>query len=245
MSILRRARSWSSPNGGPKKQPRRIVSRLVLALWVSGVFALAVPNPAHAYIDPAATSYLIQVVSGLVITLSVAIGVFFRRIVMSFASLRARAAAWRAFQMDDADALAAATGGTLVLDAEGVASAAPSGAVTGAAARRTGRLVRDGIRGDHDGGWRSDLTGSKWRFIWHDRRGFKRRLALALPTGLAGPFLFFGFGYPDLYLQNPNEFRFPFPEVAVLAAVLTVVGGLIVTAVLLALRGRLFTWRCR
>jgi hypothetical protein len=39
------------------------------------------PNPASAYIDPATTSYLVQVVSGLVITLSVAFGVFFRRVV--------------------------------------------------------------------------------------------------------------------------------------------------------------------
>ncbi|MDR2114409.1 MAG: CDP-glycerol glycerophosphotransferase family protein, partial [Bifidobacteriaceae bacterium] len=64
-----------------------------LAAWVALVLTFAMPNPANAYIDPATTSYLIQVVSGLVITLSVALGVFFRRIVLFLMTVRARAAA--------------------------------------------------------------------------------------------------------------------------------------------------------
>jgi hypothetical protein len=66
-----------------------------LGAWTAVVLTLVMPNPANAYIDPATTSYLIQLVSGLVITLSVAIGVFFRRITLSYLSIRARlAAAW-------------------------------------------------------------------------------------------------------------------------------------------------------
>ncbi len=36
--------------------------------------------PAHAYIDPAATSYIIQIVAGIVIALGAVIGIFWSKI---------------------------------------------------------------------------------------------------------------------------------------------------------------------
>lgn len=39
---------------------------------------------AHAYIDPAATSYVIQIVAGVVIACGVAVGVFWKKIRMFF-----------------------------------------------------------------------------------------------------------------------------------------------------------------
>ena len=42
----------------------------------------------HAYIDPATTTYLLQIVSALVITLGVTAGVFFSRIRMFFLDAR-------------------------------------------------------------------------------------------------------------------------------------------------------------
>lgn len=39
---------------------------------------------AHAYIDPAATSYLLQIVAGAVITCSVVVGVFWKKIRLFF-----------------------------------------------------------------------------------------------------------------------------------------------------------------
>ncbi|MDR2452976.1 MAG: hypothetical protein LBD51_00110 [Bifidobacteriaceae bacterium] len=83
--------------GRPARRPggtwRRWARLTGLAAWIALVLAAAMPHPAQAYIDPATTSYLIQVVSGLVITLSVAIGVFFRRIVLFLTTARARLAA--------------------------------------------------------------------------------------------------------------------------------------------------------
>ncbi|MDR1712608.1 MAG: sulfatase-like hydrolase/transferase [Coriobacteriales bacterium] len=64
----------------------------LLALLVAA-YTLLVPMPAYAYIDPATTSYIIQIISGLVISLSVGIGVFFRRVQMSLVTGRARLAA--------------------------------------------------------------------------------------------------------------------------------------------------------
>lgn len=51
--------------------------------------------PVQAYIDPATTTYIIQIVSALVITLSVTLGVFFKRMHMSLLNLRVRLAEWR------------------------------------------------------------------------------------------------------------------------------------------------------
>ncbi|MDR2373024.1 MAG: sulfatase-like hydrolase/transferase [Bifidobacteriaceae bacterium] len=81
---------WRRRSGRPQRRPLALTG---LALWAAAACALAMPNPAQAYIDPATTSYLIQVVSGLVITLSVAIGVFFRRIVLFMTTAGAKAAA--------------------------------------------------------------------------------------------------------------------------------------------------------
>ncbi len=43
---------------------------------------------AQAYIDPAATSYIIQVVAGIVITVGVALGVFWKKIQVFFRNLK-------------------------------------------------------------------------------------------------------------------------------------------------------------
>lgn len=47
-------------------------------------------KPVHAYIDPATTTYLIQILSALVITLGVTVGVFFGRIRQFFLNFRVR-----------------------------------------------------------------------------------------------------------------------------------------------------------
>jgi energy-converting hydrogenase Eha subunit C len=43
---------------------------------------------AHAYLDPAASSYLIQIISGVVITCGVVLGVYRKKIGMFFRALR-------------------------------------------------------------------------------------------------------------------------------------------------------------
>ncbi len=65
----------------------------------ASLFSLALffafSRPVHAYIDPATTSYLIQLISALVITLGVTAGVFFSRIRMFFLNSRVKWAEWR------------------------------------------------------------------------------------------------------------------------------------------------------
>lgn len=60
-------------------------------LLIPAFFAL-LSQPVHAYIDPATTSYLIQIISALVITLGVTLGLFFNRIRIFFMNIRVKLA---------------------------------------------------------------------------------------------------------------------------------------------------------
>ncbi|MDR1188024.1 MAG: hypothetical protein LBK95_11315 [Bifidobacteriaceae bacterium] len=266
--------------------------RLVLAAWIAATFTLVMPNMAQAYIDPATTSSLIQVVSGLVITLSVAIGVFFRRIVLGLTALRARAGAWWAIatspdrgelrrkrRQERADRKTEAAGieaGGAILETVSARAArllaerltAAGGQATGPAFGFIPAAGAEGSAGDSGAGLlgapntidrgrrpggivgvkpsvranqrHPDLAVSKAQFLWRDSRRFRRRLAIALTTGLAAPFLFFGFGFLDLYLRNPSEFPFSFGQLALPTLGLAAGIGLLIAAVLVILRGRVF-----
>lgn len=64
---------------------RRKIPAIILLL--TGLF-LARSQTVQAYIDPATTTYLIQIVSALVITLGVTAGIFFNRIRLFFLNFR-------------------------------------------------------------------------------------------------------------------------------------------------------------
>ncbi len=72
----------------------------MLPSFIAGAFAFLIlcvtlPLNAQAYIDPATTTYVIQIVSAVVITLGITIGVFFNRIRMFFLNIRVKLAEWR------------------------------------------------------------------------------------------------------------------------------------------------------
>jgi hypothetical protein len=69
--------------------------RLLLGIFLFFSVCLMLPLSAHAYIDPATTSYVIQIVSAIVITLGITIGVFLGRIRMFFLNARVRTTEWR------------------------------------------------------------------------------------------------------------------------------------------------------
>ena len=55
--------------------------RIVLAYWVIAI-SLFIPNAAYAYIDPATTTYLIQIATALVVTVGVSLSIFLYRFKM-------------------------------------------------------------------------------------------------------------------------------------------------------------------
>lgn len=61
----------------------------------TGIFAayfllttIMLSSTAHAYIDPAATSYIVQIVAGVAIASGVAVAVFWKKIRMFFRNLK-------------------------------------------------------------------------------------------------------------------------------------------------------------
>lgn len=65
----------------------RKVKTILITFLLAG---LSFSVPVHAYIDPATTTYIIQIVTALVITLGVTIGVFFTRVRLSIVGLYVR-----------------------------------------------------------------------------------------------------------------------------------------------------------
>jgi hypothetical protein len=63
--------------------------RLILTLWVV-IFAFLIPSASYAYIDPATTTYIIQVFAAVVITLGVSLSVFIYKFRMIFVSAKTR-----------------------------------------------------------------------------------------------------------------------------------------------------------
>ncbi len=68
--------------------------RISYVCFLITVLFFGFPSLALAYIDPATTSYIIQIVSGLIISLSVAFGVFASRLQMAAVTFRARVEAF-------------------------------------------------------------------------------------------------------------------------------------------------------
>lgn len=62
--------------------------------FLMAVLFFGFPAAAWAYIDPATTSYIIQIIAGLVISLSVALGVFASRLQMGMVTLKAKSEAF-------------------------------------------------------------------------------------------------------------------------------------------------------
>ncbi len=56
--------------------------------YFTAAFLWLFSGAALAYIDPAATSYMIQIVAGIVITCGVMFGVFWKKIALFFRSLQ-------------------------------------------------------------------------------------------------------------------------------------------------------------
>jgi len=67
-----------------KKSKSNILSKVVGTLYFLFFFNMLFTTQALAYIDPATTAMLTQIVAGVFITLGVVFGVFRRKIVMFF-----------------------------------------------------------------------------------------------------------------------------------------------------------------
>ena len=60
-------------------------------IYFTAFIMLLFTTSAHAYIDPAATTYLMQVIAGIFIACGVALGIFWKRIRLFFRNLKLKA----------------------------------------------------------------------------------------------------------------------------------------------------------
>lgn len=67
-----------------KKKNARLLRIAFLATCLAAMFMMN----AQAYLDPAAASYLVQIVSGVVIACGVTVGIFWKKIRLFFRKLR-------------------------------------------------------------------------------------------------------------------------------------------------------------
>jgi hypothetical protein len=190
------------------------------------------------YIDPATTSYIIQVVAGLVITLGVAAGVAASRLQMSAVTLKARAAAMLA-RLRRGNGKSSAPKASNTPDPSGTASSETDDRASqpvadadtaNAAVRGVLMTDRPGLMTDRPG-VATDRAG-----IVTDRPGvvtdrpkrervtvpaatvasgysWKRRATLAAPVAFAIPFTVIFFGMFDLIIRNHSMLPFVLSEV--------------------------------
>lgn len=70
---------------------KRFLKSTAIFVYFGLCFTLMMSRTAFAYLDPATTSYIIQIVSGVFIACGVAVGVFWKKISLFFRKLRMKA----------------------------------------------------------------------------------------------------------------------------------------------------------
>ena len=178
-----------------------------------------------AYIDPATSSYLIQVVSGLVITLSVAIGVFFRKIQLFIVTLGARLSAWRVRlftktgrQAEKAHKARRVRESSATVRANYASIAVASAALAGTAS--------------------AAATPSKRAFLFGDSRSWQARLGLSALASFLLAMVFVLYSILDLFASNNAQLPFTIGDLLPVTLGLFFGLGLVATLVLFLLRGR-------
>ncbi|MDL2289671.1 hypothetical protein LJB83_02790 [Clostridia bacterium OttesenSCG-928-F22] len=63
---------------------KKTIKRLVIFTFFLMCTTVALMQPAYAYLDPAATSYIVQIIAGVVVGCGVVVGVFWKKIRMFF-----------------------------------------------------------------------------------------------------------------------------------------------------------------
>ncbi|MDR2108323.1 MAG: LTA synthase family protein [Coriobacteriales bacterium] len=246
--------------------------RLLFTGWIALVAFCGSLQPAYAYIDPATTSYIIQIVSGLIITLSVACGVFFRRLQMFLVTSRARLAAlWvrltskkhrqlrqlRRSRRSEEGRPAAATPRERAAATPGVATQERIGATPGTSAReraiaaaweRVGMspVTRQvsGRTAPNTGPHKGAGTPppSKREFLFAETRRFRTRLGMAALLAAAIAFSFIFFGICDLFITNRSTLPYYLTDVLGIVVLESLIVFAVLTLVLVICRGRFFDY---
>jgi len=245
------------------KRERRIIS-LLLMLWVI-LLTLFVPERAYAYIDPATTTYLIQIATALIITLGVSFTIVLYRFRMLFTKLWVKLSSPRKRGISKRTETDTRTNDMKEHD---LTYRAPDFVIEGSLEspdKAYGFAYEDGERLSElyqayvsirkqqlDEGKvvqmvsamassrNEDTLKGRWAELLADTRSFKVRLGLSVLVSASLVFTVMIFGPLEIFTASRNEMLFDLKDF--LMPLLLVSGGvfLLITAFLVFLRGRLF-----
>lgn len=205
--------------------------RWIPVITVGVASAVFQPQVAQAaYIDPATSSYLIQIVSGLIITGSVAIGVFFRKIQLFFVTLGARLSALRVRLFTKA--------GRQARKAHQARQSRQSPSDTALANLRASALQAGRLAGATTTTTAAGATLSKRALLFGDARRWPARLGLAAMAAFLPAMVFVLYSVLTLFAGNHDQFPFTIRDLLPTTLGLFFGLGALMTLVLFLLRGR-------
>jgi len=226
----------------------------LFSYWVVA-FSLFCTGSAYAYIDPATTTYIIQIAAAIVITLGVSLSIFLYKFQMILTSIKVNLhALQRRFRKKqesgetnaDSSSLSASeeTEAALTLMSEEEALAAgvincPIPAVENYAAMALAPETADGASDDSEGELEpSGFLKRAFQWLFADSRTFKQRLPISalIAGGLA---MTYGvFGMLDSVIQNETQIAFSLGEAVGPVLLFGLASFVFFTLFLSLLRGR-------
>lgn len=228
------------------KHERRVIACL-LAAWVF-LLALFVPRYAYGYIDPATTTYIIQVVAALVITLSVSFSIVlyrFRMLIMKFWVRITSKQHAEADQGQEGEAAQDAQGTQGVLLKEKLAeyileeSPEPPAQAFGFVPFSEQELTAlEQAQEAHNKQNASTSSSEDEVSAKKDQRSFKQRLGLAALVSAGLIFTFLIFGPLELFSASRNDMHFNLGDFIGTLLLVALVCFVVLTLVLTLLKGR-------
>jgi hypothetical protein len=236
---------------------KRIVT--LAAIWTVVLFQI--PTLAWAYIDPATTTYIIQIAAALVITLGVTLSILVYRMKAIVTSVRMNL--YRFYvrvikRQHGGNTLADTSAGRAKLNADlgnlppeyvYPDNTLPGDPIGSSAKRRLNKLEQKSV-GSSKTPTRGSTTDGKskggsyregsWRFLLSDDRKFRTRLAIALLLSGGVTMTVFIFTMLDILATNSTDTAYLLPDIIGTILLFALLVFAVLAGVLLIMKGRLF-----
>ncbi|MDR1067655.1 MAG: hypothetical protein LBL36_00210 [Clostridiales Family XIII bacterium] len=209
--------------------------KIFITYWA--LAALLVPGAAYAYIDPATTTYIIQIITAIVITLGVTLGVLLYRMRMIVMKAKAHVLRLRV-RFSPAKNPANSAGADAETGTERTESedAAPQHAIPVRENFPAVVSAEEYVAQEPLAASEAKQAGTGKRFARDDRK-FTRRALSVLPLSFALSFSFIIFSCFDLYVSNYGDMPFTLKEITPVILLTGAAAFLVVAGVLMMFKG--------
>ena len=232
--------------------------RFAFIVFLVVLFTLVPATPAWAYIDPATTTYLIQITTAIIITLGVSLSIFLYRFQLIITNIRVFLHAL-ARRLSKEQSGAAATKGTSdrTSDSSPIALTEKDALAAGILdypipvcetypALAGSPLADDAVvptETDEAAAEKPSFSGRVKAFghwLWDDKRSFKKRLSKAAFLSAAITMTYGIFNMIDSFITNKSQLIFSLADVIGPILIFALILFLVLSAILLSVRGRVF-----